>query len=81
MSATRRTVAESVSCSVLSTLCNPMDCTHQAPLSMGFLRQEYWSGVPFRLPGDLPDPGIEPPSPSLQAAAKHPTVHRTGHKE
>ena len=34
----------------------------QAPLSMGFPRQEYWSGVPFRTPGDLPDPGIEPPS-------------------
>ena len=34
----------------------------QAPLSMGFPRQEYWSGVPFPTPGDLPDPGIEPPS-------------------
>ena len=35
---------------------------HQAPLSMGFLRQEYWSGLPFPSPGDLPDPGIEPTS-------------------
>ena len=33
---------------------------HQAPLSMGFSRQEYWSGLPFSSPGDLPDPGIEP---------------------
>ena len=40
---------------------------HQAPLSMGFSRQEYWSGLPFPSPGDLPDPGIEPGSPALQA--------------
>ena len=33
-----------------------------APLSVGFSRQEYWSGLPFPSPGDLPDPGIEPPS-------------------
>ena len=37
----------------------------QAPLSMGFSRQEYWSGLPFPSPGDLPDPGIEPRSPAL----------------
>ena len=43
---------------------------HQAPLSMGFSRQEYWSGLPFPSPGDLPDPGIEPMSPALQADAK-----------
>ena len=36
---------------------------------MGFSRQEYWSGLPFPSPGDLPDPGIEPRSPTLQAAA------------
>ena len=42
---------------------------HQAPLSMGFSRQEYWSGLPFPPPGDLPDPGIEPRSPALQADA------------
>ena len=36
---------------------------HQAPLSMGFSRQEYWSGLPCPPPGDLPDPGIEPASP------------------
>ena len=39
--------------------------THQAPLSMGFSRQEYWSGLPFPPPGDFPDPGIEPVSPAL----------------
>ena len=39
----------------------------QAPLSMGFSRQEYWSELPFPSPGDLPYPGIEPESPALQA--------------
>ena len=39
--------------------------TCQAPLAMGFPRQEYWSGLPFPIPGDLPDPGIEPISPVL----------------
>ena len=39
----------------------------QAPLSMGFSRQEYWSGLPFPSPEDLPDPGIEPWFPALQA--------------
>ena len=38
---------------------------YQAPLSMGFSRQEYWSRLPFPSPGDLPDPGIEPGSPAL----------------
>ena len=37
----------------------------QVPLSMGFSREEYWSGLPFPSPGDLPDPGIEPGSPAL----------------
>ena len=40
---------------------------HQAPLSMGFSRQEYWIGLPFPSPGDLPNPGTEPGSPALQA--------------
>ena len=40
----------------------PGSVAHQAPLSMGFSRQEYWSGLPFLTPGDLPDPGIEPTS-------------------
>jgi len=39
--------------------------THQAPLSMGFPRQEYWSGLPFPIPGDLPDPGIKSTFPAL----------------
>ena len=42
---------------------------HQAPPSMGFSRQEYWNGLPFPSLGDLPDPGIEPRSPTLEADA------------
>ena len=49
------------------TLCDPMDIARQAPLSMGFSRHEYWSGVPFPPPGDLPNPGMEPRSAALQA--------------
>ena len=45
----------------------PWTVAQQAPPSMGFSRQEYWSGLPFPSPGDLPDPGIEPRSPTLQA--------------
>ena len=41
------------------TLCDPVDCSPQAPLSMGFSRQEYWSGLPCPPPGDPPDPEIE----------------------
>ena len=47
------------------TLCNPTDCSRQAPLSMEFSRQKYWSGLPFPSPGDLPDPGTGPVSPAL----------------
>ena len=47
----------------------PWTAAHQAPPSIGFSRQEYWSGLPFPSPGDLPDPGIEPRSPALQADA------------
>ena len=47
----------------------PWTVAYQAPLSMGFSRQEYWSGLPFPSPGDLPDPGIEPRSPALEADA------------
>ena len=50
-----------------ATLCNPWTVAWQIPLSMGFSRQEYWSGLPFSPPGDLPNPGIKPESPSLQA--------------
>ena len=51
-------------CVLLScvTLCNPMDVAFQAPLSVEFSRHKYWSGLPFSLPGHLPDPGIEPTS-------------------
>ena len=49
------------------TLVTPWTVACQAPLSMGFSRQEYWSGLPFLSPGDLPDPGIEPGFPALQA--------------
>ena len=45
----------------------PWTVTHQAPQSLGFSRQEYWSGLPFPSPGDFPDPGIEPTSSALQA--------------
>ena len=44
----------------------PWTVAHQAPPSMGFSRQEYWSGLPFPSPGDLPNPGIEAGSPALQ---------------
>ena len=47
----------------------PWTVAYQAPLSMGFSRQECWSGLPFPSPGDLPDPGIEPRSPTLQVDA------------
>ena len=47
----------------------PWTVAHQAPPSMEFSRQEYWSGLPFPSPGNLPDPGIEPRSPALQADA------------
>ena len=46
-------------------LCNPWTVAYQAPLSMGFFRQEYWSGLPFPSPEDLPDLGIELASPAL----------------
>ena len=42
-----------------------MHCSPKTPLSIGFPRQEYWSGVPFPSPGDRPDPWIEPKSPTL----------------
>ena len=49
------------------TLCSPMKHSPQAPLFMGFSRQQCWSGLPFPSPGDLPNPEIEPGSPTLQA--------------
>ena len=47
----------------------PWTVAHQAPLSIGFSRQEFWSGLPFPPPEDLPNPGIKPKSPALRANA------------
>ena len=58
--------SQSVICSVLSDSATPWTVTRQAPLSMGFPRKEYWSGLTFPSSGDLPDPGIGPRSPGLQ---------------
>ena len=54
-------------CQACPTLATPWTIACQSPLSMGFSRQEYWSSLPFPSPGDLPDPGIKPGSPDLQA--------------
>ena len=54
-----------VSC--VGLFCDPMACS-QAPLSMGFPKGEYWSGLPFPSPGDLSNPGIEPESPALASS-------------
>ena len=51
----------------MSDSATPWTIAHQAPLSMEFFRQEYWNGLPFPSPGDLPDPGMKPMSPALQA--------------
>ena len=56
-------------CLVLSRVqlfTTPRTAARQAPLLMGFSKQEYWSGLPFPSPGDLPNPGTEPGSPALQ---------------
>ena len=58
---------KSLSC--VRLLVTPWTVAHQASPSMGFPRQEYWSGLPFPSPGDHPHPGIEPRSPALQADA------------
>ena len=54
-------------CSVMSDSANSWTIAHQFPLSLGFPRQEYWSGLPFLPPGDVPDLGIEPTFPAWQA--------------
>ena len=54
------TVKRKWSCSVMCDSETPWTVAYQAPPSMGFSRQEYWSGLPFPSPGNLPDPGIEP---------------------
>ena len=58
---------KSLSCVRLFAI--PWTVVYQASPSMGFSRQEYWNGLPFPSPGDLPDPGIEPRPPALQADA------------
>ena len=63
----RGTEVKSLSC--VRLFATPWTVAHQVPLSMGFSRQEYWSGLPFAFPGDLPDPVIELGSPALQADA------------
>ena len=50
---------------MLDSFRTPWTVAGQAPLSMGLARQEYWSGLPFPFPGDLPDSGIKPTSPAL----------------
>ena len=62
-------VSEVKSLSRVRLFVTPWTVDHQAPPSMGFSRQEYWTELPFPSPGDLPDPGIEPRSPALQADA------------
>ena len=59
--------AQSLSCTRL--FLTPWTVAHQAPLPLGFLKQEYWSGLPFSTPGDLPTPGIEPASLASPALA------------
>ena len=62
-------VSEVSSLSRVQLFATPQTVAHQALPSMGFYRQEYWSGLPFPSPGELPDPGTEPRSPALQADA------------
>ena len=65
---TLQTLKESISHSVMSDSVQPLwTVAHQCPLSMGFPRQEYWSGLLFPSPWDFLEPGIEPRSPVLQA--------------
>ena len=62
-------VSEVSSLSRVQLFATPQTVAHQALPSMGFYRQEYWSGLPFPSPGELPDPGTEPRPPALQADA------------
>ena len=63
----KKCVCVCVICSVVSDSATSWIVAHQALLSMDFSREEYWSGLPFPSPGDLPNPGTEPQSPALQA--------------
>ena len=64
---TLKVKVKSLSC--VQLFVTPRTVTYQAPPSMGFSRQEYWRGLPFLSPGDLPNPGIELGSPALQTDA------------
>ena len=64
---TQRKKVKSLSC--VRLFATPWTVAYQAPLSKGFSRQRYWNGLPFPSPGDLPNTGIEPRSPTLQADA------------
>ena len=64
-----RGLKQACACSVVSDSVTPGTLAHQAPLSMGFSRQEYWRGLSFPPPGDLPDLGIEPTPPESPALA------------
>ena len=64
---------KSLSCVQLFS--TPWAAAYQVPPFMGFSRQDYWSGLPFPSPGDLPDPGIEPRSPTLWADALPTNLH------
>ena len=63
------TVVKVKSLSRVRLFATPWTVAYQEPQSMGFSRQEYWSGLPFPSSGDFPDPGIEPGSPALKADA------------
>ena len=63
----RNQIRSDQSLSCVRLFVTPWTVAHQAPLTLEFSRQEYWSGLPFPSPGDLPNPGIEPESPALQA--------------
>ena len=62
----RQVTRKCLSLSHVGLFATPWTIAHQVPLSVGFSRQEYWSGLPFPSLGDFPDPGIEPGSPALQ---------------
>ena len=69
-----RRVAVCYSLSHVRLFVTPWTVAHQTPLSVGFSRQEYWSGLPFPSPGDLLDPRIKPRSPALQADSLSPEL-------
>ena len=67
------------SLSVVSNSVTLRTVAYKASMSMGFSRQEYWSGLPFLSPGDLPDPEMEPAAPALQADSVEPPVGKHIH--